>query len=358
MSGISAWSKIFYGKNGPLEAAMKSCFLIRSLSSSRPCNSYVGDIRLQMTLKRSKSNEHLPYKDGRFLVIDLTKSKVLLSAKPQDRFGRKSLSWIHYEDLNKIGVNIKENAHFLCVTHGEPNFVVNVSKLSEESKNTLESKANAKFIALRSSLFSLDGSIDMPLVSQSHSLLDWKLKHKFCVYCGNALEDGLIDFHKRCTGCKTVHYPTVNPIGISLICNEQCSKILLVRQPIHPPRMFTCVAGFIESGETIEENIKREVAEELGLEAKSIQYVGSQHWSLPGSKLMIGCFATVTDENFSIDSEELEEACWFSPKEIHNALKRVTEKKEKVLDNPEDIWIPPPGAIAHSLIKLWLQKHG
>ncbi|CAG2069411.1 unnamed protein product [Timema podura] len=110
-------------------------------------------------------------------------------------------------------------------------------------------------------------------------------------------------------------------------------------------------------GESVEENVKREVAEEVGLEVMDIKYFGSQHWAFPASRLMIGCLATVSEHQFSLDRSELEDAAWFTPQEVRGALNRVSNPQESVFAGSKELWVPPRGAIAHTLLKHWIATH-
>lgn len=116
-------------------------------------------------------------------------------------------------------------------------------------------------------------------------------------------------------------------MGITLIEDELHSKVLLVRQSRHPPGMYSCVAGFIEPGESLEQNIQREVAEEVGLELESVEYCASQHWAMPSSQLMLGCIATVVSEDFEKDNNEIEDAKWVSAEELRSAVDRIKKSR-------------------------------
>ena len=119
-------------------------------------------------------------------------------------------------------------------------------------------------------------------------------------------------------------------------------KALLGRSYAWPKGMFSCLAGFMEPGESIESAVSRETFEETGVLIKNIKYVTSQPWPFPAS-LMIGCMAEAKSYTISIDKDELEDARWFSKKEISQALKCKGEW-----------WPAREGSIARFLINQWV----
>ncbi|KAG8228793.1 hypothetical protein J437_LFUL006672 [Ladona fulva] len=281
---------------------------------------------------------------------------------------------MYLSDISTLGLNAKQDSVLLNVdSSSKCQFALEVTNPSEHVE-LVENSTKGKFVGIRSSLFILSNK-DSALCSQGMSLLSWYKKNVYCPNCGKLLQNDGSAISKIChsESCskskrRNRHHPPINPVGICLVSNESQSKALLVRTPDHPPGMYTCISGFIEVGESIEDNIKREVAEEVGLEVQRIQYVSSQHWAFPASRLMIGCHATVKDseEQVSIDENELEDAAWFTPTQIKESLERVKEISSKgkgglSLFSSEDVsptfrWVPPRGALANSLIKWWLNK--
>ena len=110
--------------------------------------------------------------------------------------------------------------------------------------------------------------------------------------------------------------------------------------------MWSCLAGFIEPGESIEEAARRETLEEAGIVCGRVKYFASQPWPFPMS-LMIGCHARATNSDIKVDREELEDARWFTRDET--ALMFVGQ-------HPDGISIPPPIAIAHHIIRAWVEQ--
>jgi NAD+ diphosphatase len=126
---------------------------------------------------------------------------------------------------------------------------------------------------------------------------------------------------------------------------EQC---LLGRQARFPKGMYSCLAGFLEPGETIEEAVRREIHEEAGIDCGEVAYVASQPWPFPSS-LMMGCLARATSRAITIDAVELEDARWFDRAEVIAMFE---------MRHPERLWAPNPMAIAHHILKGWAEGGG
>jgi NAD+ diphosphatase len=126
---------------------------------------------------------------------------------------------------------------------------------------------------------------------------------------------------------------------------ERC---LLGRQPHFAPGLWSCLAGFVEPGETIEEAARRETKEEAGLDCGRVRYLGSQPWPFPMS-LMIGCHLQALSTAITVDRSELEDARWFTRGEAAALLDRR---------HPEGLTAPPPWAIAHNVIRAWVEDAG
>jgi NAD+ diphosphatase len=118
---------------------------------------------------------------------------------------------------------------------------------------------------------------------------------------------------------------------------------LLGRQARYATGSWSCLAGFVEPGETIEDAVRRETLEEAGVRVGPVRYVASQPWPFP-STLMIGCRAEALDDALVIDSTELEDARWFARDEVRSMLYG---------SHPDGLIVPPPLAIAHHLIRGW-----
>jgi NAD+ diphosphatase len=127
------------------------------------------------------------------------------------------------------------------------------------------------------------------------------------------------------------------------IDGERC---LLGRSARFPGSMWSCLAGFVEPGESIEEAVRRETLEEAGVASGRVRYYASQPWPFPMS-LMIGCFAEATGTALKIDRAELEDGRWFLRAEAALMLARK---------HPDGLFTPPPIAIAHHLIRAYVER--
>ncbi|MDP3766536.1 MAG: NAD(+) diphosphatase, partial [Dehalococcoidia bacterium] len=155
------------------------------------------------------------------------------------------------------------------------------------------------------------------IVAQGRSLLDWHARHGFCPACGERTELREAGYMRKCSSCSAEHFPRTDPVVIMVVWRED--RCLLGRQKAWAPGSYSALAGFMEPGETIEEAVKREVSEEVGLEVDQVSYHASQPWPYPSS-LMIGCFAHATGEEIDVDSFELDGARWFSRDEVRQAV--------------------------------------
>uniref|UniRef100_A0A665U5X6 NAD-capped RNA hydrolase NUDT12 n=2 Tax=Echeneis naucrates TaxID=173247 RepID=A0A665U5X6_ECHNA len=190
------------------------------------------------------------------------------------------------------------------------------------------------------------------VVAQARSVLCWHSRYSFCPTCGSStkLEDA--GFKRSCqnAACRSlqgVHntcYPRVDPVVIMLVIHPDGNQCLLGRKKIFPARMFSCLAGFIEPGETIEAAVRREVEEESGIKVGAVQYVSCQPWPMP-SNLMIGCLAVAISTDIRVDEDEIEEARWFPREQVIDALFRGVRHV---------FTVPPTQTIAHQLIRHWI----
>jgi NAD+ diphosphatase len=182
---------------------------------------------------------------------------------------------------------------------------------------------------------------DLAILGQAKATVDWHLRHGFCAKCGatSAPAEG---GHKRvCAVCGAEHFPRTDPVVIMLA--TQGGMCLLGRGRKWPPNFYSCLAGFMEPGEDIEEAVRRELFEEAGVVAGRVDYFASQPWPFP-SQLMIGCFAEVEGRALKLDNDELADARWLTREEARALLKGEFE----------GLRAPPAFAIAHHLIKAWV----
>ena len=178
--------------------------------------------------------------------------------------------------------------------------------------------------------------------ASAKALFHWHNAHMFCAKCGEPSELAKAGWQRNCPSCKTPHFPRTDPSVIMLITYG--NKLLLGRSPGWPERMYSCLAGFMEPGETIEMAVRREVMEEAGIKVGRVRYLLSQPWPYPSS-LMLGCIGEALDNELDVDPVELEDAIWISREELIAA---------KNMEKPSVI-PARPGSIAYVLIEAWLK---
>ncbi|XP_064518193.1 NAD(P)H pyrophosphatase NUDT13, mitochondrial isoform X1 [Pseudopipra pipra] len=239
-----------------------------------------------------------------------------------------------------------------CSDEHIPHFALDLAGALE--KSVIESELQGSFTDLRKALFVVDGK-DSPLLALAQSLLRWHDSHQYCSKTGQPTQKNPAGSKRVCQASGITYYPQVSPVVITLVSDG--SRCLLARQPSFPLGMFTALSGFCDLGETVEEAVRREVAEEVGLEVESLRYSASQHWPFPSGSLMLGCHALVGAQRaeISMDSLELEEARWFGLEEIVEGLKREP-RSSKQDDGSSLPWFPPKQAIAHQLIREWVRQ--
>jgi len=175
------------------------------------------------------------------------------------------------------------------------------------------------------SLYSRFGEDIFRLAGRAWQILSWDQSHQFCGRCGHLTEPLQGEIAKICPACKFISYPRISPVTSVAVLKDD--KILLIRHAGSRGRMRTIVAGFLEPGETLEECVKREVLEEVGLQVKNIKYFGSQSWPFPNS-LMIGFTAEYESGEIKVDGKEVAEAAWSDVASISDIPPRMSISRE------------------------------
>lgn len=170
-----------------------------------------------------------------------------------------------------------------------------------------ESEINEDFVTLRSQLFQADDIFY--LLNKAVSLVHFFTKNKFCGCCGKLFQKANTEIALYCEHCHNRIYPKISPSIIVAIRKE--NQILLANHQRHKGTIYTNLAGFVETGETLEQAVEREVFEETGLKVKNIRYFGSQPWAFPDS-LMLGFLADYESGEITLQEEEIYDAKWFN----------------------------------------------
>lgn len=230
---------------------------------------------------------------------------------------------------------------FLGLLDGKPRFGHGVAP---QTADALKSREELHVTDLRSiAVQGLVAPDHLPPIAEAKAVLHWHARHRFCPNCGAATALVCGGWKRDCPQCKAEHFPRTDPVVIMLASDgERC---LLGRSPRFVPTMWSCLAGYVEPGESIEDAVHRETREEAGITCGRVVYFASQPWPFPTS-LMIGCHAEAITHEIVVDREELEDARWFSKDEIGAMLMRK---------HPQGLTTPPPIAIAHHIIRAWAQ---
>lgn len=194
------------------------------------------------------------------------------------------------------------------------------------------------------SLLGLLPADDLAIYGTARSLIDWHARHRFCARCGGSTHLAKGGWQRDCGACDAQHFPRVDPVAIMLVEHER--QLLLGRSAHYPPRRYSALAGFVEPGETIEEAVAREVLEEVGVRVRDVRYIASQPWPFP-SQLMIGCIGHADGLELAIDKTEIDDARWFARDEVARAMAG---------DESAGFLPPMPQAIAHDLLRWWLEQ--
>lgn len=229
---------------------------------------------------------------------------------------------------------------FLGLADGAPRFA---ARFDPAEKERLEARGLLVPDLRSTAVQGLVSNDHLAALACGKAMLAWHGRHRFCANCGTrtrAIEGG---WRRDCPSCGAQHFPRTDPVVIMLTYRgDQC---LMGRAPHFAPEMWSCLAGFVEPGETIEEAVRRETLEETGITTGAVRYRWSQPWPYPMS-LMFGCIAEATSQTITMDPNELAGARWFSRAEIAKMLVRK---------HPEGLFVPPANAIAHHLIRAFVE---
>ncbi len=237
----------------------------------------------------------------------------------------------------------------LGTSGGAAHFAINAD--AADSLDPFNLPDNAAYTDLRAAAPVLDAD-DAAIAAQARSFLDWHERHRFCAVCGEPTVAAQGGIFRRCSACPAEHFPRTDPVVITVVIDPARDRCLLGRQASWPPGMFSALAGFIDHGESIEDAVRREVAEEAGIDTINIRYHSSQPWPFPSS-LMIGCHAEAGTSEINYDEWEMDDVRWFTRDEIRRALQEPTAQLGQPASPDGRLALPGPMAIAHTLISAW-----
>lgn len=188
---------------------------------------------------------------------------------------------------------------------------------------------------------------DAPLVFHAVGLAQWRLGTQFCPVCGGGLEPRASGHELVCLACRKVQFPRTDPAVIMTITHGEpgsdSEALLLGRQASWPAGRFSTLAGFVEPGESLEDAVRREVFEEVGVEVGDVTYFGNQAWPFPAS-LMLGMIGRAFSREIVVDQTEIAEARWFTRAELLSA------------SQDGSVLIPRGVSISSSLVHHWFGR--
>jgi NAD+ diphosphatase len=195
-----------------------------------------------------------------------------------------------------------------------------------------------RWVPLRA-LFGQVDDVTWTAAGRAEQIVAWDRTHRFCGRCGAETERHPAERARTCPRCRLMQFPRLSPATITLVTRgDDEGEVLLAHGRQFGARFFSCIAGFVEPGESLEQCVAREVFEETGIEVTDIRYFNSQPWPFPNS-LMIGFQARYAGGELNLQESEIVEAGWY---------------------RADDLPPHPRGgmSIAGWLIEDWLRRQG
>lgn len=183
---------------------------------------------------------------------------------------------------------------------------------------------------------------DAPLALHAVGLAEWHRVFRHCPRCGARVEPQQSGHVLACTQCSRHHFPRTDPAVIMLVAagDGDAERCLLGRHPQWPAGRYSTLAGFVEPGESCEDAVRREVAEETGVRVGEVHWEGDQPWPFPSS-LMMGFRARAISTDIEVDGDEIEHARWFTRAELGE------------LAGSGEVVLPGGVSISRTLIERW-----
>jgi len=238
------------------------------------------------------------------------------------------LCWI---DAGKLASDM--SANFLGCVAGTPLYALRDPVLHKTAF------PEAQWLDLRTAASELERD-DAAVFAYARGLANWQDATRYCGYCGASL--AFVDGGHRgvCAGCGRLHFPRTDAAIIVIV--EHDDACLLGRQAVWRSRQYSTLAGFVEPGESLADAVRREVREETGVEVLDCDFHSSQPWPFPAS-LMLGFTAIAAGRAINLADGELEDARWFTAREIVEGLRDGT------------LHVSTPLSISYRLIEHWLR---
>lgn len=254
----------------------------------------------------------------------------------------------------------------LGVREGAPHYALPLPPSADIA--SLTKSADARFRHLRTLASTLSRE-QSAIAAHARALCEFHLRHLFCGLCGSPTAPDHFGSRRRCRRnvtksepigvtphslreteakiCTGVWFPRTDPVAIMLVVHPRGDRVLLGRQKRFPAGLYSCLAGFMEHGEGVEDSVRREVEEESGVEVGVVRFFGSQPWPFPYS-LMLGCVAQAVTDHITVDEKEIQDAKWFTREQVREMVGRG-ERREAGLS------VPPSMAIAGQMIAAFAE---
>ncbi|WP_049620799.1 NAD(+) diphosphatase [Frateuria defendens] len=269
--------------------------------------------------------------EARYLLLDPAGETWLLAE-------REALRWLDANERRALFADLP--ASLLGIAEGRPHFLLALD--DAHPADALTAALGARRIGLRDAGLLLPAA-EAGLFAYAKGLAHWQRETRYCAYCGAPLVLVASGHRARCTNaaCGRLHFPRTDAAIIVIVEHE--GACLLGRQAGWPPGRYSTLAGFVEPGESLEDAVRREVAEESGVRVEAVHYHSSQPWPLPAS-LMVGFTATAHSRDIQLRDSELEDARWFTPQQIAAGLADGS------------LLTPTRLSVSYQLIAHWLRE--
>ena len=278
-------------------------------------------------------------------VLLLKNDQNLMRWPKENGLGPVSIS-LNRDEIENLGLDPSALV-FLGLDEDIPLFAADVSEFEETSLHSI--LGDNEFIDLRQTGWLLN-ACEAALLAYARGLVYWNRHSQFCSTCGSPTEIQHGGHLKLCTNaqCARMIFPRTDPAVIMLVEHRPESgppRCLLARNARFPSRMMSTLAGFVDPSESLEQTVRREVYEESGIQVTNVTYQASQPWPFPSS-IMLGFRALALTTEIRIDKIEIEEAGWFSAKQLGSFGEWG--------DTGDDYCLPRKDSIARYLVESWI----
>ncbi|MEN0000637.1 MAG: NAD(+) diphosphatase [Pseudomonadota bacterium] len=295
---------------------------------------FAGNDLERLSEKRDAQTVAAAAEDPRALTLIVGKGNLLIGQGADD----SALIWRSFDEASGLGATLDSPVLLGYEKDGAPRFAA-YAALDGDHPPDGHDIVDYRSVYIRGLL----SDADLGAVAQGAALIAWHQSHKFCSRCGTPSDPTDGGYKRVCPNCGATHFPRTDPVVIMLTVSPDGEEVLLGRSPHFPEGMYSCLAGFVEPGETLENAVRRETFEEARVSIGRVAYHASQPWPFPYS-MMIGLYGEAASRTIKLD-DELDDARWFDRNEVRDMIAGT---------HPGGIKMPPKGAIAWRLVQDWL----